>query len=450
MAGFFTRMTGLLIWMSATALTVFLVSEFTEGQGVVIIGLSLIAIMIGSFGLLHSRHAWRNEAKPEAIGGLVTWLLASSLLLFLELGYWSSNVGVSQEQFQDRQYAKDGVRTIMDRDRKALASGTVRESAAEIRANMEVQLSQTIGRVTVGTLTGDCRDITAAASRICGEYLRLKASLARAEAAEKIERRVWDAGTRTEVANVKRNLFAGADWMAKNIGGSADSWAFTITVLFVTLLWLARDGSLVIAFAPVRRQEARAAPKAKAAPIVADKASSPASEPHTKRSDLVLVTPPEDPRDPPPGGGKPDPIKERPDLSRKTDNPPSEKVVQPEAKQPAARLVVDNDIPPTKPSGKKKKQKRLEGSVIRWLDDATTQTPDKRVKATSQECRKSYIAWCEINQLHPVGHKAMSRVMSVELRKSDAGERGPRNGKGAVWPGLMVHVPNATPLKRRA
>jgi hypothetical protein len=248
-----------------------------------------------------------------------------------------------------------------------------------------------------------------------------------------------------------------AAWAARVFGGGEQLWRDVFLAIPLLFWMIARIVAVPLAVAGMtgsvkKPQEARAAPKAEAAPSVAEKASSPASEVPLGRESIFPFIPhgaydDEDPK--PPSGGKPDPLKERTDLTRKAEAPAP---VQAEPiKQPAARLVVDNDATKlSKRQAKKKKERRGEGAVIRWLDDCSSQTPDKRVKATSQDCRKSYIAWCEINNLHPVGHKAMSRVMSVELRKSDAGERGPRNRKGAVWPGLLIHTPSAEPLKRRA
>ena len=276
------KLPGLVIWLFATSLTIFLVYDFTEGQSHVIMGIAMLSILIGSFGLLYARSAWRSGAKPEAIGGLVSWLLASALLLFLELGFWSSSVSLSHQQYLDREDAKKGVATIIERDRRALASGEIPESAAEIKAKMDEQLSRRIGNLSLGRLTSDCFNTRAPDFPACKEYLALKALHAKAEQAERIEKRVWNAGTRTEVANVKRNLFAGADWMSKNIGGEADSWAFAITVLFVAILWLARDGSLVITFAPAKPREAPGRPEASPAPSQPEdrkQAPAPAPEP---------------------------------------------------------------------------------------------------------------------------------------------------------------------------
>jgi hypothetical protein len=268
-----------------------------------------------------------------------------------------------------------------------------------------------------------------------------------------------------------------AAWAARVFGGGEQLWRDVFLAIPLLFWMIARIVAVPLAVAGMtgsvkKPQEARTAPKAEAAPEVGEKsalaiydamkARGVASGKHTEYDlktglwhhvefgpDKASEKPAEDPRDPPPSGGKPDPLKERTDLTRKAEAPAP---VQAEPiKQPAARLVVDNDATKlSKRQAKKKKERRGEGAVIRWLDDCSSQTPDKRVKATSQDCRKSYIAWCEINNLHPVGHKAMSRVMSVELRKSDAGERGPRNRKGAVWPGLLIHTPSAEPLKRRA
>lgn len=263
-----------------------------------------------------------------------------------------------------------------------------------------------------------------------------------------------------------------AAWAARVIGGTEQRWSDILNALPLLFWMLARVTAAPLAVAAMvgvkreDRQEARTAPEAVPATLTPKTVVSPLADAiRDSERDLIaeevlrlrdmpvtpqltkVVTPPEDP-DPKGGRG--------PIL------PPSAEVGQP-AKEasgpeplkqaPAARLVVDNDLPEfiTKGSkGFKKKEKRLEGNVIRWIAECTSQTPDKRVKATSQECRRSYVAWCKVNGFEEIGHKKMSRIMSAELRRGDQAGRGPRNGKGAVFPGLVVYQPAAEPLRRRA
>lgn len=273
-----------------------------------------------------------------------------------------------------------------------------------------------------------------------------------------------------------------AAWAARVFGGGEQLWRDVFLAIPLLFWMIARIVAVPLAVAGMtgsvkKPQEARAAPKAEAAPKVAEAPSlalydamkargvthgeHTAYDPETKLWTHVKFyplpgdKPSEDPRDPPPSGGKPDPLKERPDLTRKTESPTAAEpaIVQP---IPAVRLAVNNDVfeelerPRNQQKSKKKAAKRLEGNVMRWVAECTSQTPDKRVIATSQQCRRSYVAWCRVNGFEEIGHKKMSRIMSAELRKGESGTRGPRNGKGAVWHGLIVFEPSAEPLKRRA
>jgi hypothetical protein len=271
-----------------------------------------------------------------------------------------------------------------------------------------------------------------------------------------------------------------AAWAARVFGGGEQLWRDVFLAIPLLFWMIARIVAVPLAVAGMtgsvkKPQEARTAPISSEGTGGAHKPVSPASETQRVVGTLREV-----------GFTKhnvydpdfsmwqqhvrrvePDPIKERLDLARKADNPPSPEVGQPTeqaaeaAKEPAViqqvspvRLAVNNDSfeeiePRPQPKSKKKQVKRAEGSVVRWLDACTTQTPDKRVKATSRECRRSYIAFCEMEGTHPVGHKQQSRMMSAALRKGDHG-RGPRNGDGAVWLGLIVMQPSANPLRRRA
>jgi hypothetical protein len=375
-----------------------------------------------ALGALYVQQCWRNGSKLMAIGGAALVLAATVYLVRLDLRF---HVAGQSDVVASRESVVQGRDMARSEYQKAIARrDELQKAAAPSRFQRD--------------------ELTKAERRIA-----------------ELEPRLWS-------PDVVSSGMPEAGWASRMLGNvSTDRqwWTDALMVLGLLFWALARMMALPVAvtsmqIASKRHQEAPAAPKTEAAPRVAEKASSPAKEAHRAYAKSIPDLPPpgwasahpwkspdDDPT--PPSGGKPDPLKERTDLTRKAEAPAP---VQAEPiKQPAARLVVDNDAEKlSKRQAKKKKERRGEGAVIRWLDDCSSQTPDKRVKATSQDCRKSYIAWCEINNLHPVGHKAMSRVMSVELRKSDAGERGPRNRKGAVWPGLLIHTPSAEPLKRRA
>jgi hypothetical protein len=463
MQTFLQRFIWISIWLGTMGITLGLCYGLAERQPI-LLAIIVLAAIVQSVAFVY--------ARIHSIGGnRYTWaatlwvgLLALCVSVVAGTSYWSSTIANVHDEIARDRAQLAGQDIIQDKRREQLGKLTAGRSPAAIEADMQLALAKSFGKETLGFKTADCSDTSSPHYRYCTEFLSLKSQLASAKELKELEGKVLADSTRVVSVAIKRSFYDLAILGSENIGGSVKMWILGIVVLIEACLQSLHLLSLYIGFAPVRRREALAAPKAEAAPSVAEKASSRVSEPLEKpRKSLaapmtlgeierIYSTSPEDPRDPPPSGGKPDPLKGRTDLTRKADNPPSEKVVQPEAKQPAARLVVDNDPPilviPQPP--RKKKEKRLEGNVMRWISECTSQTPDKRVKATSQECRRSYLAWCRINGFEEIGHKKMSRIMSVELRRGDSSARGPRNGKGAVWPGLLVSIPNAEPLRRRA
>lgn len=458
MQTFLQRSIWIAIWMGTMGITLGLCYGLAERQPI-LLAIIVLAAVVQSVALVYCRIHMRDGNRVSSAAALWVGLLALCVSLVAGTSYWSSTVANVHDEIARDRAKLAGQDLIQDKRREQLAKLASGRSPEAIEADMQLALARSFGKETLGFKTADCTDTSSTHYRYCTEFLGLKGQLASAKELRALEGKVLADSTQVVSVALKRSFYDLAILGSENLGGSVKMWILSIVVLIEACLQSLHLLSLYIGFAPVRRQEARTAAKAQAAPIVADKASSPASEPHTKRSDLVLVTPPEDPRDPPPGGGKPDPIKERSDLSRKAESQPEKQAAtEPAIKEPApaVRLAVNNDIfdevsPPKPPrSSKKKSAKRLEGNVMRWISECTSQTPDKRIKATSQECRRSYVAWCRIHGFEEIGHKKMSRVMSAELRRGESSVRGPRNGKGAVWPGLQVFVPSAEPLKRRA
>lgn len=263
-----------------------------------------------------------------------------------------------------------------------------------------------------------------------------------------------------------------AAWAARVFGGGEQLWRDVFLAIPLLFWMIARIVAVPLAVAGMtgsvkKPQEARTAPKTEAAPSVAEKASSPASEAHRAFAKSIPDLPPpgwasahpwkspdDDPT--PPSSGKPDPLKERTDLTRKAEAP-APVVVEPVKQAPAAffddKNIVDLLTPKQRrklaQDNSKKKDRREDGSVTEWLACCTSQTQDKAVIAKTGKCRESYVAWCEKYGKHPVHHKVMSRKMGVILGRA-SGQRGRRDGKGAAWEGLYVWLPSAEPLRRRA
>jgi hypothetical protein len=114
------------------------------------------------------------------------------------------------------------------------------------------------------------------------------------------------------------------------------------------------------------------------------------------------------------------------------------------------RETIEDSFPPRGRTNKKKRG-RKEGDVKSWLGSCTDQTDNPSVVSTIDQCRKSYIDWCMENGFDMVHKKVMSRQIRALVGKPmPKGQRGPRNGKGAIFPGLIVYMPQIEKKAARA
>ncbi len=483
MQTFIQRSVWSLVWAAVIAIALWLNLDMAREQPI-LFALVAVCLFVTSVALVFTRSNYRNGNYGEAFAALLVGAFCLGVTIISEVSFWSSSIEGVHDQIAREKAKTQGVDLVQEKRREQLRLQTSGKSPKAIEAEMLAALTKVYRGQTLASLTADCGDTSSQFYRYCADFFSLKAQLASANELKELEGKVLADSTQVVVTTVKRSFYKAAQIGSEQIGGSVQAWVAGIVVWMVLTMTALHLAALYVAFAPGRRTEARTAPKASEGTGGAAKPVSPVTETQRivemmRETGLTKYTA-YDPDsgmwrhveanklDPSPTGGKPDPIKERPDLARKADNPPSPEVGQPTeqsvaeaAKEHAiihqvspVRLAVNNDSfeeiePRPQPKSKKKQVKRAEGSVVRWLDACTTQTPDKRVKATSRECRRSYIAFCEMEGTHPVGHKQQSRMMSAALRKGDHG-RGPRNGDGAVWLGLIVMQPSANPLRRRA
>lgn len=469
---FITKPVAYAIWVGAIVISVALAWEFQDKQFSIGFAIACLALAVSSFGLLFSRDAWGKNARPEFVAGVLLWVVGAIFFAITEWGYWDSSYGQRFTEYQQASKARQRVENLKDRKWKALTTGEIPVTPAQIEAQLNAAKMNDRWQGTK-----QCTDATNKDSKdFCKGYFDLQGKLADAQARINLENQFSAAATETK-GSLVHNLLAGADVIARRL--KIDDRLAADIVIFAAwiLLLLARDLGALVADPVGTRRKPVEAPNAKIKAMWADyqgilaekariesgraEASPATSAPKIEErgSTLALATPetafarpapdPEPTPVTPPAPISPAPATEEAPIPVIA---PSSKVGQPEA----VRLVVDNEFFDPESGQKsnhrltKKKEKRLEGNVMRWISECTSQTPDKRVKATSQECRRSYVAWCRLNGFEEIGHKKMSRIMGAKLRNDDAGSRGPRNGKGAVWPGLIVFTPSAVPLRARA
>jgi hypothetical protein len=464
------RVISFMIFAPAVYLTYFLIEEFTEGQSTVIAGLAMISLLVSAIALLVARYSFRRGDPITGYSSLVMYGLAAVVMIFLELGFWNSSILSSHSNLQRADAARDGVDMLAERERQAIRAGSLAESSAEIMAKMEAQLAQPIGNQPLAMLTSNCSDKQSKVYRLCGEYLELKASHARAEAREKAETRIWNAGTRVEQSGIKKDIFSGATAAANLLGGKPDVWAGIFSVVMMLLLMATRDLSALGAFGPGMarretraestpvtrndaiaeeqiaepRQEPAAAAKAPAAPTHPAKPAEAIHEPADRERSPKMGAMLDDIRDRLHAAPEPAPVPARPSGPPPTDG--GTRVAAPEPKivpiRPAAELpsfasdMFEESAPPAKIRAQKPKSVKLPGRAVAWIEECTERTSDLRITATEKECWNHYLAWCDAEDLKPIAKPKFLRAIDMRIGSAP-------NGRGYIGLVLLDIAPQA-------
>lgn len=454
------RAISLMIFAPAVYLTYFLIEEFTAGQSTVIAGLAMISLLVSAIALLVARYSFRRGDPITGWSSLVMYGLAAVVMIFLELGFWNSSILTSHSSLQRADAARDGADMLAERERAAIRAGSLAESSAEIQAKMDAQLAQPIGNQPLAMLTSNCSDKQSKVYRLCGDYLELKAAHARAEAREKAETRIWNAGTRVEQSGLKKDIFSGATAAANLLGGKPEIWAGVFSVMMMLLLMATRDLSALGAFGPGMAKREKPAAQGQTIDVeavgtalkeAAEKGVSGTPEERSGRFSPAkpAAEPQEAPRSPRLGAvlddirdrlNAPDeaPVAARgPILPPPTDGgarvtaaEPNVVPIRSAAELPSfASDVFEESAPPTKVRAQKPKNTKLPGRPAMWLDECTERTSDLRVTASEDECWKHYMAWCEMEELKPANRSKFLRTIDVYIGSAP-------NGRGYI--GLVL------------
>lgn len=429
------RAAAAIIWVPAVYLTYFLVEDFTAGQSPVITGLAMIALLVSSVSLLIALYLFRRGDRIGGASSLVMYLLGAVVMGFLELGFWSSSISTGHATMMRADAAREGMEMLAEQDRSALRLGKIAESSGEIRAKMDAQLAQPIGNQPLSKITSNCTDKQAAAFRLCTEYLVLQAAFAKAETIERVEKRIWTAGTTIETGGLKKDIFAGATAASSAVGGSPESWATALSVAMVLLLMATRDLSLLGVFGPAH---ARLAPKAAAASV-----SGPPAAEWTHGSIKVAPAPEA-------ATEAPAPVKPRP-----TTPPGTRKTMKPaEAADDARDNVVhiserselmmpefaskffEESAPPAKTKRKYDMRKRKSmGAAKDWIAERTERSRQPGIACLADEAWNDYYSWCEDGGKTPLPRSKIDRVLQARFGSIILRD-GLRDGRGYV--GLLL------------
>jgi hypothetical protein len=482
------RAISFLIFAPAVYLTYFLIEEFTVGQSTVIAGLAMISLLVSAIALLVARYSFRRGDPITGWSSLVMYGLAAIVMIFLELGFWNSSILSSHASLQRADAARDGMDMLAERERQAIRAGALAESSAEIVAKMDAQLAQPIGNQPLAMLTSNCTDKQSKVYRLCGEYLDLKAAHAKAEAREKAEGRIWNAGTRVEQSGLKKDIFSGATAAAGLLGGKPEVWAGIFSVVMMLLLMATRDLSALGAFGPGVTMREKVAESAQE--VFPDAGKNPTAEPRTTQGIVEMMretgleeytgfdpktglwthvkqkpkaeepaTPPAKPASEPQEapererssrlGDRLDDIRDRLHAAPEPSVAPAKPTPPPtdggtRAPDPVRETVVpirrsvaelpsfasdmfEESEPPTKRS--RVSRKLPPGRAIFWLSDCTERTNDLSVTCTEEAAWSHYLAWCDAEEFKPIGRGKFLRTIEARIGMAP-------NGRGFI--GLVL------------
>jgi hypothetical protein len=410
------RLMALTIWLPSTYIAYRLAKEFTAGQSDIIFGAAMLALAVSSIALLMSCMSFRRSDKLFGWAALAMYTAAVAVFIFFETGFWSSSVTTSHTRSVRADAAREGVEILRERQREQMRTGKVPESASEIKAKMDGELSKPVGNQPLSRLTASCTDTSSAAYRLCGDYLQLKAAHAKAEKAEEIEKLMWDNGTSTETVSLKQNIFAGADAFHKATGwGTPEAWATTFSILIVLLLTLTRDMALLGVFAPLAPPRVRSSAPVRTEESVdhihdeVKKVEQSASEPATK------------PKSPSPGGGpRKTGAAEKP-ASEPESAPRGPNVVDMPPRDAATARFFDEPVRQTARARRALHKKRVMGKAAEWLEECTDRVPDLRVICSHDDAWGHYRTWCESEGLKALPKSRFLRAVSAQIGSGPQG-----------------------------
>jgi len=414
----FIRVVGVTAWTAAVILTIVLVWSFTSNQGVVPTGVAMLAIAMSATGLLMARHAWQQSARIEFAFGIIIWLGGSSVLTANEIAFWADSYESQHRLYLSQQAQGQRSEGLTDYNFKALITGNAPQGTAEIAALLDAKrLDPAVER------SGDCTNFARISRKdahdACEAYFALKAKLAAAEKLEKMEREI--ATTKPAAAIVvAKNTFAGAETLARLLGGDPRNWAATLSLLGWLFLMMVRDMGLLVAFPPKRGQREQTPKAPDEAPVHSTTSDTHAASTVTpiKRQAPGRIVATDLPRS---------------DLSRKA--PASEDDLPSRFR---VKLAVDNS---GKAANKRRVSHDLEREqILEWIEECT-QLEDG-CKATPKQLQASYHAWCNREGVSPSSNKRLAYVLSVERDGCNAQKPKGRSKQGKIWHGLRVWMPD--------
>jgi hypothetical protein len=415
--------------------------------------------------------AWVLGKRMAAIGVAVMFLLCLGWSAQNSVGYVLSNHSRAVDGRGQTADQWKALRQSMDEAERS--RGMVPEHRPSAVVGAEIAAAKADSKFA---LSSSCADPNAGkAVRFCQGYRSLTAELAAAESANQLDTRLKDLRGQLD----QRKRISDADplgTMAAVLLGyhresvvAGRSVSFSLLVEFISAVGLALIWGTYFAArrdqkekAELKRQEqaqaAESAPQAEAEPeiVVVEKqtlhvttpakpASEPKEAPEREKSSRLgdrlddirdrlqePAAPVSGPTIPPSGGGT-----RASDPARETVIPIRRSV----AELPSyASEMFEESAPPAKVRAQKPKNAKLPGRAVAWIEECTERTSDLSITATEDECWKHYLAWCDMEELKPIGKPKFLRAIDMRIGTAP-------NGRGYIGLVLLGIVPDEENLR---
>lgn len=320
------------------------------------------------------------------------------------------------------------------------------------------------------TESASCSGEVRGSINFCREYRGLTAEKAAADSAvtldDKLDRLRAQLDTRKRVSEADPMAGGAAallGWNKENIAGGRSLW-LAVLVETISAIGLALVWGVFFAAWSKKPQEAPWEANVVSAVVAGTITVPPAATPPAQAEEvfrteeelfrigtgqehpLAALEADDEPRDPPPSGSRPDPLKPRlGELARRE----KQQIAVPGI-APAARIATIHEIKPKAKHPVKASADPEKQTVLDWIGECLTATHDRKRPPSSGDCHESLLAFCERERVAPVDQQRMTQIMTEILKPEKVRGRYPRNAKERIWPGYAVTMPISEPMRASA
>ena len=283
-----TKAIGYMSFVIAFGLSVWLVLEFHQWKISLSSGVAMLALLLSAFGLVMARLSARRGDYLSAALGVVLWMVGVGSFTITELGFWSGAYKERHVEYLEIKKDKSRLEALSDQAWKALTTGDVPASVAEIKAKIAAAKHHERWRPTKG-----CTDATISESQaFCQTYSNLQVQLAQTVARADLEKKLL-AKAPIDNKDPVHDVFALADPLVDWFGIDQKTAFYIVILATWIVLVIARDLGLIAANPLDKRHMAVKAPLEALAPktyepsrtTTTGSAAAPMEQPQPPRGD---------------------------------------------------------------------------------------------------------------------------------------------------------------------